>query len=216
MNQLFEFLVNNPQTSMSVYKHPYTGATQFTFSDVVAYENIVLNWLYDKFVICYKNEIFDIKIKSSLKHFLHTTLCFGQAVFEKLMWDVAQIKKIEHRYGMVKIIRDDFVDGKIEILVWRPTKIKRRYGMVKIIENYFLNKENEILIYRPTVGEIILKINEINEEKKEPNKKCCVCLEPKYISDVSIFKCAHTELCWGCYLKIGNNLCPLCRSSIPL
>jgi hypothetical protein len=103
------------------------------------------------------------------------------------MWDVAQIKKIKRRFGMVKIIRD-----------------------------YFLNKENEILIYRPTVGEIILKINEINEEKKQPNKNCCVCLENKYISDEPFFICGHSELCLGCYIQMGNNKCPLCRSDIPI
>jgi hypothetical protein len=170
---------------MSIYKHPYTGAFQFVFAEVSTYENIVLNWLYDKFVISYKNDIFDITIKSALKHFLHTTLLFGQVVFEKLIWDVTQIKKIKRRFGMVKIIRD-----------------------------YFLNKENEILIYRPTNAELIIKINEINQEKKEPNKKCCVCLENKFISDAPIFNCSHTELCWGCYLKMGTNKCPLCRSDI--
>ena len=188
MNQfLFGFLVNNPQTSMSVYKHPYTGAFQFTFTDVEVFENIALNWLYDKFCICYKNEIFEFRITSALRHFLHHTLCFGKVVFQKLMYDVTQIKIMKSECGIIKIIRDYFA-----------------------IDNY-----NYILIYRPTDAELIIKKNEI-EEKKAPNKTCCVCLEQKYINDTSIFMCSHTELCWACYIKMGNNQCPLCRSSAPL
>jgi hypothetical protein len=185
MNVLYDFLVNNPQASMSIYKNNYSGATQFVFTEVDAFDGICLNWLYEKFIICYRNEVFDIKIRSINNHLLHNTLQFGKLIFQKLIHDVLQIKKMR----------------------------KRNIGIITLIKRYFA-VFNEITVYRPSTAELVLKINTLNEEKKAPNKTCCVCLANKYINDESIFNCSHTELCWTCFFKLTSNKCPICRKGL--
>jgi hypothetical protein len=128
--------------------------------------------------------VFDIKIKTANNHLLHNTLQFGKIVFQKLIHDVLQIKKMR----------------------------KRNIGIITLIKRYFANY-NEILIYRASVAELVLKINTLNE-KREANKTCCVCLAHKYINDERIFSCCHTELCWTCFFKLPTNKCPICRASI--
>ena len=185
MNQLIQFLENNPQASMSIYRHPYENRTQFVFQEVKAFEGITLNWLYERFIVSYRNDIFDINIKSATRHMLHNTLRFGKVVFDKMIYDVLQIKKMK----------------------------KRRIGIITLIKKYFM-KFNEFNIYRPSVAELVLKINTLNEEKRTPNKTCCCCLQEKYINDEPIFGCTHVELCWSCYFKLPNNTCPICRATL--
>ena len=184
MNYLYDFLVSNPSASMSIYRNNYSGATQFVFTEVDSFDGICLNWLYEKFIITYKNNVWDVKIKSTNNHLLHNTLRFGKVVFQKLIHDVLEIKKMR----------------------------KRNIGIVTLIKRYFADY-NEITVYRPSVAELVQTINTLNE-KREPNKTCCVCLANKYINDESIFNCSHVELCWTCFFKLTSNKCPICRKGL--
>lgn len=183
MDNLIQFLISNPQTSMSIYKNSFTNSIQFVFQDVDSFEGICLNWLYEKFVIFHKNDAIDIKIKCKNINPLYTTLIFGKVIFQKLLREVLQVRTL-----------------------------KKRMGIVTVLKRYF-TKDGEINIYRPSVTELVLKINTLNE-KKEPNKMCCVCLSNKHINDEPIFGCCHTELCWSCFFKLQTNKCPICRKGI--
>jgi hypothetical protein len=186
MNVLLEFLTNNPQASMSIYKPPNENRTQFVFTEVASFQGICLNWVYDKFIICYKNDIWDVKIKTKHNHLLHNTLQFGKVIFQKLILDVLHLKKLK----------------------------KRNIGIITVIKRYFA-VFNEITVYRPSTAELVQTINTLNE-KKEPNKTCCVCLANKYINDDRIFACCHHELCWTCFFKLPTNKCPICRAGLDL
>ena len=184
MNVLLEFLTNNPQASMSIYRNPHLNTTQFVFTEVDSFNFLTLNWVYDKFLITHKNDIWDVKIKTKHGHLLHNTLHFGRFVFQKLIHDMLQIKKMKK--------------GNIDII----TLIKRYFAVF-----------NEIIVYRPSVAELIQKINNLNE-KKEPNKTWCVCLANKDINDDRIFACSHNELCWTCFFRLTTNKCPICRAGL--
>jgi hypothetical protein len=186
MNVLLEFLTNNPQTSMSIYRNPHLNTTQFVFEEVDAFEGLTINWVYDKFLITYKNDTFDIKIKTANTHLLHNTLQFGKVIFENLIHNILQIKKLK----------------------------KRNIGIITVIKRYFA-VFNEITVYRPSVAELVQKLNTLHE-KRHPNKTCCVCLAKKYINDEPIFNCTHVELCWTCFFKMRKNQCPICRAGLDL
>lgn len=184
MNLLLEFLTNNPSSSMSIYKHPHENRTEFVFTEVTSFNGICINWVYNKFIITHKNNVFDIKIRSTNNHLLHNTLQFGKVVFDNLIHNVIQIKKMK----------------------------RRNLSFINLIKRYFADY-NEILIYRPSVLELVQKINTLNE-KREPNKTCCVCLAQKYINDEHIFKCQHVDLCWTCFFRLTSNKCPICRAGL--
>jgi hypothetical protein len=186
MNYLYDFLVNNPQASMSIYRNPNLNKTEFVFTEIDSFEGICLNWVYNKFLICYKNDVFDIKIRSTNNHLLHNTLNFGKVIFDNLIHNVIQLKKMK----------------------------RRKISFINLIKKYFADY-NEINVYRPSVAELVLKINTLNE-KREANKTCCVCLANKYINDESIFNCSHVELCWTCFFKLptNNTRCPICRKGL--
>ena len=184
MNYLYDFLVSNPSASMSIYRNNFTGATQFVFTEIDSFEGIFVNWVYDKFIITYRNDVFDIKIKTPHTHLLHNTLNFGKVIFDNLIYNVIQIKKMK----------------------------RRNISFINLIKRYFADY-NEITVYRPSTAELVQKINTLNE-KREPNKTCCVCLAQKYINDEHIFKCQHVDLCWTCFFRLTSNKCPICRAGL--
>ena len=184
MNLLLEFLTTNPQASMSIYRNPNLNKTEFVFTEVSSFEGICLNWVYNKFLICYKNHVFDIKIRTANSHLLHNTLNFGKVIFDNLIYNVLQIKQMK----------------------------RRNLSFINLMKKYFADY-NEITVYRPSTAELVQKINTLNE-KRLPNKTCCVCLSSRYINDESIFACSHVELCWTCFFKLPTNKCPICRADL--
>ena len=186
MDGIIEYLINHNDTSMSVYYAHNTNQRLFQFRNVTNCDNIILSWIYNQFIICYCNTTLDLNIKQIGSYDMLHTLCFGNVLFHKLIYDAIEIYKYKRR---------------------KQNNIKKQ-SIINIIKNYFIFN-NEIRIYRPSLVEINIKIN---ERQQPPNYTCCVCLEHKYI-ETPLFNCSHKELCFDCFCKINVNICcPICRA----
>jgi hypothetical protein len=187
MDCIIEYLVNHNNTSMSVYYAHNSNQRLFQFRNVTNYDNIILSWIYNQFIICYCNTTLDINIKQIGSYTMSQTLCFGNVLFHKLIYDAIEIYKHKRR---------------------KQHDIKKQC-IINTIKDYFIF-DNEILIYRPSLIELNIKIN---ERQKPPNHICCVCLEHKYIES-KLFNCSHQELCFDCFCRLNGNICcPICRSN---
>ena len=192
MDGILEYLEKHNYTSMSMYTPYNSNQRLFVFSKVNYYNSIDLNWLYDKYVISYKNQTYNIKIKQIGNYTMRQTLNFGNAIFNKLMYDANELKN--KKQLTMTIIKKLFVINDV-------------HNSHPMISSY-TGVTSVILIYRPSLMELNMEINK--RKQTYANRTCCVCYEFKYI-DGPLFNCRHEDLCYDC--SIHCSVCPLCRSA---
>ena len=186
MDGVLEYLVNHNYTSMSLYTPYNSNQRLFAFSKVNYYDSVVLNWLYNYFVISHKNQIYNIKIMQVGNYTMQQTLNFGNAILSKLMYDANKLKnKKQHAITIIK---------KLFVINYSQPINSNSFTCV-------------ILIYRPSLIEINMEINK--RKQTSANRTCCVCYEFKYI-EKPLFSCTHNSLCYNCYIHCS--VCPLCRA----